>query len=58
MPNPKRKHAKRRIRNVRAQQKAVAPTLVECSNCHAKHEAHKVCKACGYYNGRQVISVD
>lgn len=58
MPNPKRKHAKRRIRNVRAQQKATAPNLVECSNCHQMKPSHAVCSACGWYKGRQVVSVD
>lgn len=57
MPNPKRRHSKRRIRNVRAQHKLTAPSLVECPNCHALHISHEICASCGHYKGRQVISV-
>lgn len=28
-----------------------------CTSCGKKKLAHRVCKACGYYNGRQVISI-
>ncbi|MBN2753233.1 MAG: 50S ribosomal protein L32 [Candidatus Goldbacteria bacterium] len=30
--------------------------LTECPNCHAKKEQHRVCKSCGHYNGKEVIS--
>lgn len=32
-------------------------TLVECPHCHARMRAHRVCAACGYYAGREVIEV-
>ncbi|HHT09836.1 MAG TPA: 50S ribosomal protein L32 [Atribacter sp.] len=32
-----------------------APNLIECSHCHAFRLSHRVCPACGYYNGKQVI---
>jgi large subunit ribosomal protein L32 len=28
-----------------------------CTSCGEKKLAHRVCKACGYYNGRQIISI-
>ncbi|HAX97299.1 MAG TPA: 50S ribosomal protein L32 [Candidatus Atribacteria bacterium] len=31
------------------------PNLIECSHCHALRLSHRVCPACGYYNGKQVI---
>lgn len=30
---------------------------VKCSNCWAKKLPHMVCGSCGYYRGKQVISV-
>ena len=35
-----------------------APTLVKCSKCGALMMPHRVCKACGSYNKKQVVSVD
>ena len=33
-----------------------APTLVKSKNCGAYTVSHKVCSACGYYDGKQVIA--
>ncbi|MCH5316330.1 MAG: 50S ribosomal protein L32 [Eubacterium sp.] len=33
-----------------------APTLVKCPNCSAYTVPHKVCKSCGYYNGKEIIA--
>lgn len=55
MPNPKRRHSKSRTRKRRTHYKAVAPTVVNCSNCGAPVLMHRVCKECGYYRGKQVI---
>ncbi len=38
--------------------KMEAPSLQKCSKCGEYKETHKVCANCGYYNGRQVISVE
>lgn len=35
-----------------------APNLVKCSKCGALVMTHRVCKACGTYNKKQVIAVD
>ncbi len=33
------------------------PPLATCSQCKEKKIMHSVCKACGYYKGREVIDV-
>ena len=38
--------------------KLEAPNVVKCPNCGAFKMPHRVCKACGMYNGRQVIEVE
>ncbi|NLJ39341.1 MAG: 50S ribosomal protein L32, partial [Candidatus Atribacteria bacterium] len=30
---------------------------IECSHCHALRLSHRVCPACGYYDGKQVIKI-
>lgn len=56
---PKRKTSKMRLRTRRAANafKAV-PQLSVCSQCGARVRPHRVCPACGYYKGRQVVSVN
>jgi large subunit ribosomal protein L32 len=34
------------------------PQLSSCPQCAAPYVTHRVCPACGYYNGRQVIAVN
>ncbi|MDR0949912.1 MAG: 50S ribosomal protein L32 [Lachnospiraceae bacterium] len=55
---PKNKHSKSRRDKRRANWKMVPPTFVSCSKCGALMVPHKVCKACGSYNKKQVIEVD
>ena len=31
--------------------------IVACPKCGVYHLPHRVCKACGYYDGREVIKV-
>ena len=38
--------------------KITAPSLEKCSNCGELKESHRLCRACGYYNGREVIKVE
>ncbi|MBQ1451752.1 MAG: 50S ribosomal protein L32, partial [Clostridia bacterium] len=35
-----------------------APELVKCPQCGEYKRPHRVCQACGYYNGKQVIVKD
>lgn len=59
MAVPKRKTSKARRDSRRAANSTlVAPTLVECPQCHELKVPHAVCKKCGYYDGAQVIDMD
>lgn len=58
MAVPKRKTSKARRDQRRANWKIEAPALVECPQCHAKKLAHRVCRSCGYYDGREVIAME
>ena len=42
----------------RANWKMSAPTLVKCSKCGALMMPHRVCKACGSYNKKEIIAQD
>ena len=55
MAVPKHKVSKSKGRSRVANWKASAPTLVECPQCHAQKQSHRVCAKCGYYDGKQVI---
>ena len=55
---PKNKSSKSRRDKSRANWKMTAPTLVACSRCGELTVPHRVCRACGSYNKKQVISVD
>ena len=56
MAVPKHKQSKSRTNKRFANYKASAPTLVECPHCHELTEAHRVCKNCGYYDGKEVVT--
>ncbi len=59
MAVPKHKTSKaRRDKRRSAVQKLSAPSLSRCSHCGALKAPHRVCKACGYYNGVEVIKLD
>lgn len=34
------------------------PTLETCKNCGELKRAHRLCPACGYYNGKQIVKKD
>lgn len=55
---PKRKVSKRRQRQRRAANALSAPQMAICPNCGARFRSHRVCPACGFYKGRQIISVE
>ena len=57
MAVPKRKVSKARRDSRRsAVWKLEAPALSRCTHCGDLTSPHKVCKNCGYYKGREVIS--
>ncbi len=56
-PLPKRRHSSRRqAKRTRA---LTRPTvaLTTCSQCGALRIPHRVCARCGYYDGRQVLTI-
>jgi len=53
---PKGKHSKGRRDSRRANWKMTSPTLVKCSKCGVLMVPHRVCKACGSYNKKEIIS--
>ena len=54
----KNKSSKGRRYKRRANCKMSAPTLVKCSKCGELMMPHRVCKACGSYNKREIVSVE
>ena len=54
MPNPKRRHSKRRSSTRRAHDHLKAPASSNCPNCHEAKRPHQACSHCGYYKGRAV----
>lgn len=57
MPNPKRRHSKRRTSTRRAHDFLAKPAACECPNCHSPKVPHRACASCGFYKGRAVIEV-
>ena len=59
MAVPARRVAKaRRDKGRSSVWKMDAPELVKCPQCGEYKRPHRVCQACGYYNGKQVIVKD
>ena len=57
MAVPKRRtsRSKRDMRRAN-HDKISAPTLTRCSNCGEVTRPHRVCPACGFYDGQQVVA--
>ena len=51
-------HFKARRDKRRANWKMSAPNLVKCSKCGELMMPHRVCKACGSYNKKEIIAQD
>lgn len=56
MAVPKRRTSKKVKRQRRTHDKLKALNLNECSNCGEATLAHHVCKSCGHYDGKEVVS--
>jgi large subunit ribosomal protein L32 len=54
---PKRRMSKMRLRTRKASHRPTAPGLSKCAQCGAQVKPHRVCPACGYYKGRQMVTV-
>lgn len=57
MPVPKQRRSKSKKRTKKANWKIETPQLRPCSNCGEMGLSHQVCKSCGFYKGRQVITI-
>ncbi len=55
MAVPKKRTSKARKRSRRANWKLDMPALTKCPHCHQIKLAHRICKECGYYDGRKII---
>ena len=59
MAVPKGRVSKSKRDNRKAQSwKITTPSLVACSKCGELMVAHRVCKACGSYNKKEIISTE
>ncbi|MBM3255088.1 MAG: 50S ribosomal protein L32 [Candidatus Omnitrophica bacterium] len=57
MPLPKRRHSSARGRKRRTHWKLTTANLVPCPQCKQLKLIHRVCEACGYYDGRQAVEI-
>ncbi|MBU3758996.1 MAG: 50S ribosomal protein L32 [Candidatus Omnitrophica bacterium] len=57
MANPKRRHSNTRTQTRRAHDFIKLKSVSKCSNCSAPVLPHRVCMACGFYKGRQVLTI-
>jgi large subunit ribosomal protein L32 len=57
MALPKYRISRARGRSRRAHWKLTLPGIVECPQCHQKKLTHRVCKHCGYYDGKLVVDM-
>lgn len=55
MAVPKRRVSKQRRDNRRAHWKLSLPGMVKCPQCQEYKMPHRVCGACGFYKGREVM---
>ncbi|HEV3066155.1 MAG TPA: 50S ribosomal protein L32 [Chthoniobacterales bacterium] len=55
---PKRRTSKMRLRTRKAANRWHAPQLTNCPQCSSKVRGHTACPSCGYYRGRQVLTVE
>ncbi|MCK9478084.1 MAG: 50S ribosomal protein L32 [Firmicutes bacterium] len=58
MAVPKRRVSKQKRNSRRAHWKLSLPGLVSCPQCHEFKLPHRVCGACGYYKGKEILKKD
>lgn len=57
MAQPKRKHSNTRSRTRRSHHWLKVKSLSGCSNCGTLMVPHRVCAVCGFYRGKQVLTI-
>ena len=58
MIEPKGKISRARRNSRRANWKIAAPNITACPRCQKMKMNHRVCKHCGYYDGRDVLKLE
>ena len=59
MAVPKRKTSKQRRNKRRASSYTLnKATVTECPHCHEAKQPHRVCRACGHYKDKEIITVE
>jgi len=56
MPVPKRKRSRARRDSRFANKGLKVKTFASCAHCNEPLVPHQVCKACGYYKGKKVLT--
>ncbi|MDA9101081.1 50S ribosomal protein L32 [Omnitrophica bacterium] len=57
MAHPKRRHSNTRTRLRRSNDFLTPKSSSRCSHCGAAVLPHRVCPSCGFYRGKQVITM-
>ncbi len=57
MANPKRRHSNTRSRTRRAHHFLKPRTVGKCPSCGVAILPHQVCSKCGFYRGKQVLTI-
>jgi len=57
MSVPKRRQSKTRRNKRRSHHHLTAPHLGKCDNCGKAIVSHQACSNCGYYGGKQVLTI-
>ena len=57
MANPKRRHSNTRTRLRRSHDFLTVQAAGLCPKCKAPIRSHRVCASCGYYKGKQVLTI-
>lgn len=55
---PKRKKSKMKVRQQKATLRCEPVQVTYCSACGEPTLPHRVCKSCGTYKGKQVVTVE
>lgn len=56
MPTPKKRTTRSKRDMRRSHDFLETVTTVKCANCGTLTKPHHVCKSCGYYKGKEVIT--
>ena len=56
MAVPKRRHSSTRGKKRRTHWKLRTPGTNQCTHCGAPRQPHRICPACGFYRGEEIIA--